>query len=238
MGQFKFLLWVGSGPTRYAGAHCQTGDEARTSMRLAARSTLLGCLTALLVWSGAALGERPITFYSATPDKPVIAEKWADVPKLYPKTWPEQWGQWIGKPCLESGLLTDLPVEFRRLSGGPVVAIVPCLGIGNELWVHVNRNFEVVPLPMPSGFPDGGFTVQRNTGLFAWNTDSSAFTITTTSDLIPFMQRKMTYAVGSSVQSIRLLKVESALYTGLIGNNLEWMTEWVAQPWRSESKGP
>lgn len=207
-------------------------------MRSTARSTLLGCLTALFVGTGAALGDQPITFLSATPGKPVIADKWADVPKLYPKGWPGQWGEWIGKPCLESELLTDVPIEFHRLSRGSVVAIVPCLGIGNELWVHVRRNFEVVPLPMPSAFPDGGFAVKRNTGQFVWNADSSAFTVTTASDLIPHMKQRMTYAVGQSVQTIRLIKVESALYSGLHYGNIEWQPEWEAKPWRAETKGP
>jgi hypothetical protein len=200
-----------------------------------ARSHLLGFLTVLFLWTGAALGQQPITFLSATVGKPVIADKWADVPKLYPQGWPVQW---IGKPCLESQLLTDVPVEFHRLSDGSVVAIVPCLGIGSELWVHVRRNFEVVPLAMPAAFPDGGFAVKRNTGQFAWNDDSSAFTVTTASDLIPHIKSRMTYAVGPNVQTIRLIKVESALYSSLNYNSLEWQTEWEVKPWRAEPKGP
>jgi hypothetical protein len=187
----------------------------------------------LFVWTGAALSEQPITLFSATPGKPVIADKWADVPKLYPKGWP---GRWDGEVCSETQLLDDMPVEFHRLSHGPVVAIIPCLG-GFELWVG-KGNFKVVPLPMPSRSPEGGFTVRRSAGLFAWNADSSAFTVTTGSDLVPHMQQRLTYAIGSSVQTISLIKVESALYSGRSNKDLEWQTEWEARPWRAEPKGP
>ena len=204
-------------------------------MRSKARSSLLGYLTAVVVCTGAASKELPTTFFSASPGKPVIADTWEDVPKLYPKGWP---GKWNGKPCLESQLATGAPIEFHRLSRGPIVAILPCFGIGNELWVFAKRDFEVVPLPMPSDFAGGGFALRRNTGHFVWTADSSTFTVTTSSDAVPYVAQRMTYAVGSSVQSIRLMKVESALYTGANRDNLQWETEWEGKPWRSAPKDP
>lgn len=204
-------------------------------MRSIARSSILGCLAASVGWTVVALAEQPVTFYSATPGKPVIAATWADVQKLAPKGWP---GKWNGTPCGSVDSIADHPIEFHRPQNGRIFASVLCYSIGGELWASVGRNFEIVPLPVPAEFPGGGFALRRNTGIFIWNAESSAFTVTTSSDALPYMAQRMTYAVGSSVQSIRLVRVDSALDTGRNRDNLQWETEWEAKPWRAAPRDP
>jgi hypothetical protein len=196
---------------------------------------LLGCAVALSVWTTTNAQDRPVTFFSAKPGNPVIVPKWAELAKFHPTGWP---GKWNGTPCGQTNLQRESPLEFHRIPQGPVVALVPCWSIGDELWEVTRQGFEIVLLPMPSDFPDGGFSLRRNTGHLAWKAEAGIFTATTSSDAVPHLAQRMTYTVGQSVRSVRLTKVESALRTGYNHDNLDWQTEWEAKPWRAQPKGP